>query len=76
VHVTALPRDYYHRDAAGTSLTGEHSRHVYRLTDTLKVRLVGVNVEERKIDFVPAEHDDSSAQPRGKNARRGQRRGK
>jgi len=74
VHVTALPRDYYHRDAAGTSLTGERSRHAYRLMDTLKVRLVGVNVEERKIDFVPAEQD--SAPARGKHERRGGRRGR
>jgi len=75
VHVTALPRDYYHRDAAGTSLTGERSRHAYRLMDTLKVRLVGVNVEERKIDFVPAEQD-AAAPARGKHERRGGRRGR
>lgn len=72
VHVTSLPRDYYHRDAAGTTLTGERSRQVYRLTDTLKVRLVGVNVDERKIDFVPAEHDGEAALRSG---RRGRRRG-
>jgi len=71
VHVTALPRDYYHKDATGTVLKGERSGHEYRLTDTLKVRLVGVNVEERKVDFVPADRDEQAPEPR-----RGRRRGR
>jgi ribonuclease R len=69
VHVTALPRDYYHRDETGTKLTGERTGREYRLTEMLKVRLVGVNVEERKVDFVPAEGDEAAYQPR--RARRG-----
>lgn len=81
VHVTALPRDYYHRDAAGTTLTGERSGQVYRLMDTLKVRLVAVNVEERKVDFVPAELDGAVPErqgrqgPQDRKGRRGRRRG-
>jgi ribonuclease R len=71
VHVTALPRDYYHRDATGTALTGERSGRVYRLTETLKVRLVGVNVEERKVDFVPVERDDAPVERRRGRRRRG-----
>jgi ribonuclease R len=64
VHVTALPRDYYHRDPTGTALKGERSGREYRLTESIKVRLAGVNVEERKIDFVPVENDGPAAQPR------------
>ena len=64
VHVTALPRDYYHKDATGTVLKGERSGREYRLTETLKVRLVAVNVEERKVDFVPVEHDEQEREPR------------
>jgi len=81
VHVTALPRDYYHRDASGTTPTGERSGHVYRLMDTLKVRLVGVNVEERKVDFVPAEVDGAAPErqarpgPQHRKGQRGRRRG-
>jgi ribonuclease R len=70
VHVTALPRDYYHKDATGTVLRGERSGHEYRLTDTLKVRLVAVNVEERKVDFVPADRDEQQA-PEPRRSRRG-----
>jgi ribonuclease R len=73
VHVTALPRDYYHKDATGTALKGERSGREYRLTETLKVRLVAVNVEERKVDFVPVENDEQAREPR--RARRGRGRG-
>ncbi len=55
VHVTTLPRDYYHVGAGGTALTGENSRTSFQLTDRLQVRLASVNVQERKIDFVPVE---------------------
>ena len=74
VHVTALPRDYYHRDPAGTTLTGEHSGKTYRLTETLKVRLTAVNVEERKLDFVPVEVSRDEATAPRREARRGRRR--
>lgn len=75
VHVTALPRDYYHRDATGTALTGERSGKTYRLTDQLRVRLVAVNVDERKLDFVPVEPAEQEAEPKSRKPRRGRRRG-
>ena len=53
VHVTSLPRDYYHVSAGGSALTGENSGANYRLADRLKVRLTSVSVRDRKIDFVP-----------------------
>ena len=52
VHVTALPRDYYHLVAGNTELVGKHSGATYRLTDKLRVKLVKVDVENCKIDFV------------------------
>jgi ribonuclease R len=61
VHVTALPRDYYHRDPTGTELRGERSGNTFRLTDKLRVRLANVNVDERKIDFVPIEPEGGGA---------------
>ena len=53
VHASALPRDYYRRHASGTMLEGERGGIRFRLADTLEVRLASVNVEERKIDFMP-----------------------
>lgn len=51
VHVTMLKRDYYHFDAPGQRLIGERTREVYRLGDSLQVRVVRVNLDDRKIDL-------------------------
>jgi ribonuclease R len=53
VHVTSLPRDYYHFDPVGHCLTGERSGRIYRLGDPLQVRVTRVDVDDRKIDFEP-----------------------
>jgi len=55
IHVTALSHDYYHFDAARHRLTGERTGQVYRLSDRLEIKVVRVNVAERKIDFELAE---------------------
>jgi ribonuclease R len=55
IHVTSLKNDYYHHDAVHHRLRGERSGKVYHLSDRLQVRVVRVNVEEKKIDLVPAE---------------------
>lgn len=51
VHVTALRNDYYHFDPIGHRLRGERSGQVYRLGDELRVRVVRVDLDDRKIDF-------------------------
>jgi len=51
VHVTALTNDYYHFDPIGHRLWGEYSGHVYRLSDRLRVKVVRVDLEDKKIDF-------------------------
>ena len=51
VHVTMLKRDYYHFDAAGQRLVGERTREVYRLGDSVQVRVVRVDLDDRKIDL-------------------------
>lgn len=51
VHVTALKNDYYHFDPIGHRLCGERSGTTYRLADRLKVRVMRVDLDERKIDF-------------------------
>jgi ribonuclease R len=55
IHVSSLPPDYYHRDGSGTRLTGERSGREYRLLERLRVKLTRVDLEQRKIDFVPVE---------------------
>lgn len=52
VHVTALlPQDYYHYEAAGHRLRGERSNHVFQLGNRLRVIVVRVDLEDKKIDF-------------------------
>ena len=70
VHVTALPRDYYHRDPTGTMLKGERCGRRTGSPRPCKVRLAAVNVEERKIDFDPAETARASNRPPAGAAKR------
>lgn len=74
VHVSALPRDYYHRGAGGTELVGERTGTRFRLTDELRVRLAHVSLEERKIDFVPVDADAAGRED-GRVRKRRRRRG-
>ena len=51
VHITSLPHDYYRYDPAQQRLVGERTRRVFGLGDELVVRVVGVDLDNRKIDF-------------------------
>jgi ribonuclease R len=54
VHISELGRDYFQFDAARHMLLGERSGQRFRLADRMTVKLVRVDLETRKIDFVPA----------------------
>jgi ribonuclease R len=51
VHVTGLPNDYYHYDPVAHRMKGERRGRVFQLADRVKVRVLAVNLEDRKIDF-------------------------
>jgi ribonuclease R len=51
VHITSLPNDYYHFDAVGHRLVGERGGRIFRLGDPLRVKVVRVDLDDRKIDF-------------------------
>jgi ribonuclease R len=55
VHVSELGSDYFTIDQARHHLIGERTHKVYRLSDRLRVKVVRVNLETAKIDFVPVE---------------------
>ena len=57
VHISELGRDYFRFEPARHMLLGERTGKRYRLADRLKVKLVRVDLETRKIDLVPAERD-------------------
>lgn len=52
VHITALENDYYRYDEVKQHLIGDSSGVIYRLGDPVEVKVAGVNLDERKIDFV------------------------
>ncbi len=54
VHISELGRDYFEFDAARHMLLGSRTKKRYRLADRMKVKLVRVDLDSRKIDFVPA----------------------
>ena len=51
VHVTALPGDYYHFDPVHHRLAGERSGRSFRLGDSVEVKVMRVDLDERKIEF-------------------------
>jgi ribonuclease R len=70
VHISALANDYYHYDPVGHRLTGERTGNVLRLGDPLTIMVASVNLDERKIDFVPAnDSGGASGTKRGKTGR-------
>ena len=52
VHVSDLGSDYFHFDAGHHQLVGERTAKRYRLGDRVRVRVVRVDIESSKIDFV------------------------
>jgi ribonuclease R len=70
VHVSALGSDYFSRDKSGYRLVGARSGRVFRLGDHLRVRLINVIIDERKIDFELAETRSAPQMARGPWVRR------
>jgi ribonuclease R len=55
VHISELGRDYYQYDGARHALLGERTGKRFRLADRIRVKLVRVDLDTRKIDLVPHE---------------------
>ncbi len=69
VHITSLKRDYYRYDAVRHRLVGESSNRSYQLGDRLDIQIMGVNMEEKKIDFDLVANlgdDDGDVKPKKK----------
>jgi ribonuclease R len=54
VHVSELGSDYFHFDAAKHQLMGERTHKRYRLGDRMRVKVVRVDLDTSRIDFVLA----------------------
>ncbi|GGB00029.1 ribonuclease R [Macrococcus hajekii] len=51
VHNTNMTDDYYNFDERQMALIGEKTAKVFRIGDKVKIKVLSVNVDERKIDF-------------------------
>jgi ribonuclease R len=71
VHVTALPADYYHFDPVHHRLAGERSGRSFRLGDSVQVKVMRVDLDERKIDFELADGRAPAVSGTGDTPRRG-----
>jgi ribonuclease R len=70
VHISSLKNDYYVHEPSQHRLRGERTGRVYGIGQKLRVKVVRVNLDERKIDLEPLE--ELGGAPRG--ADRGPRR--
>ena len=60
VHVTELPRDYFHFDAVRHALIGERSGRTFQLAGRVLVKVARVDLERAKIDFTLGEAEQSA----------------
>lgn len=51
VHVSTLEDDFYHYDETREQLVGKRTRRIIKIGDKLRVRVAGVDVFKREIDF-------------------------
>ncbi|CDQ39108.1 MULTISPECIES: ribonuclease R [Virgibacillus] len=51
IHVSYLTDDYYHYDQRSQAMIGERTANMYRIGDEVKVKVAGVNTDERTVDF-------------------------
>jgi len=52
VHITSLTNDFYHYDEVKLCLVGESLGMSFRMGDAVQVKVVSVNLDDRKIDFM------------------------
>ena len=68
VHVSSLGKDYFHFDAVKHRLLGERTKTVYRLADPVTVKVMRVDLDEKKIDFELVETVAAQAKRRSQAA--------
>jgi len=64
VHVSSLGQDYFARDRSGYRMVGRSSGRVFRLGDRMRVRVINVSLDDRRLDFEPASAPGAARRPR------------
>ena len=71
LHVSTLGQEYFARDDSGFRMVGRNSGQVYKLGDHVRVRVINVSMDERRIDFEPA---IAAGEPRRRGGKRRSKR--
>jgi ribonuclease R len=50
-----LSDDYYELDEKNYCLIGKRYKHIYRLGDSINVKIANANLQRKQLDFIPAE---------------------
>ena len=66
VHITELQNDYYHFDPIRHKLEGERSHKVYQMGDGVTVKVVRVDLDDKKIDLQMVGADSGKASSKKK----------
>ncbi|MDR3414178.1 MAG: ribonuclease R [Formivibrio sp.] len=74
VHISELGTDYFHYDEVRHELRGERSGQVYRMTDRVRIKVVRVDMDSSKIDFVLVEDPKAPSLAGGRSAKAGARK--
>ena len=76
-HVTSLRNDYYHLEHGGLRFTGERTGESFCLGDSVRVRILRVNVDDAKIDLAIVQDERAqSKKPAAVGPRRPRGRGR
>jgi ribonuclease R len=81
VHISAIPGDYWELEDGGMGLVGQRTGRRWQMGDTVRVRLIRVDLTQRQIDFELLDAEGSArrgtvrAPRRGAGAQRGGRGG-
>ncbi len=51
VHVTELKDDYYHYNEKNLTMVGERHKHVYKIGDKVRIKVLNASKQEGQIDF-------------------------
>ncbi|MGJ0492107.1 ribonuclease R [Methylobacter sp.] len=70
VHISNLAQDYFHFDPTSHQLLGEKTGIRYRLGDSVTVKVVRVDLDEKKIDFELVHNRPALSKPKRKRRKK------
>jgi ribonuclease R len=75
VHISAIPGDYWELESGGMGLVGQRTGRRWQMGDSVRVRLIRVDLAQRQIDFELVDGDTSTASGTVRAPRRGNKGG-